>query len=68
MYAIQDGKHISVEQGESETTDFTERILLQSAKNAKQLFHIYDFLIPIFTWQKTSIQYVRRQYSTIPSS
>ena len=48
MYAIQDGKHISVEQGESETTDFTERILLQSAKNAKQLFHIYDFLIPIF--------------------
>lgn len=48
MYAIQDGKHISVEQGESETTDFTERILLQSAKNAKQLFYIYDFLITIF--------------------
>lgn len=48
MYAIQDGKPLSVEKGQSKTTEFTERIMLQSAKNTKQLFYFYDFVIPVF--------------------
>ena len=48
MYVMQDGQHISIELGGAETTDFTELILLESAKNTKQLFYFYDFLIPVF--------------------
>lgn len=48
MYAIQDGNQITIERGESKTTQFTERILLQIAKNTKQLFYIYDIVIPTF--------------------
>ena len=48
MYVIQNGLRSSIELGGSHTTDFTENILLQSAKDTKQLFYIYDFIIPIF--------------------
>ena len=48
MYVIEDGEHISVELGGAKTTEFTERILLESATDAKQLFYIYDYIIPIF--------------------
>jgi len=48
FYAIQDGLNIPIDVGGSETTIFTERILLQSAKEAKQIFSFYDFIIPIF--------------------
>jgi len=48
MYVIQDGRHVSIERGEAETTDYTELILFESAKNTKQLFYIYDFAVPIF--------------------
>jgi signal transduction histidine kinase len=48
MYVVEDGTHKSVELGRSKTTEFTERILLQSAKGTKQLFYIYDFVIPVF--------------------
>lgn len=48
MYAIHDGDQITIERGESKTTQFTERILLQIAKNTKQLFYIYDIVIPTF--------------------
>ena len=48
MYVIEDGKHISIELGESKTTEFTERILLQSAIDTKQLFYVYDVVIPVF--------------------
>jgi len=47
MYVIRDGEHISIELGGSETTDFTEMILLESAKNNKQIFYIYDNIIPL---------------------
>jgi len=48
MYVIQDGEHISVELGSAETTDFTELILFQTAKNTIQLFYVYDSIVPIF--------------------
>jgi len=48
MYAIQDGSHITIDVGGSETTIFTERILLQTAKEAKHIFSIYDSVIPTF--------------------
>lgn len=48
MYAIQNSNQITIERGESKTTQFTEHILLQIAKNTKQLFYIYDIVIPIF--------------------
>ncbi|WP_232203019.1 MULTISPECIES: HAMP domain-containing sensor histidine kinase [Nitrosopumilus] len=48
MYVIKDGKHVSVEMGEAETTDFSELILLQSASDTKQLFYVYDFVVPVF--------------------
>ncbi|WP_255430839.1 porin PorA family protein [Candidatus Nitrosopumilus sp. SW] len=47
MYVINDGQHVSVEIGQAETTKFSERILLQSAIETKQLFYIYDTIIPI---------------------
>lgn len=48
MYAIQEGKHITIERGNSKTTNFTEHILLEIAKNTKYLFYIYDVIVPIF--------------------
>lgn len=48
MYVIRDGKHVSVERGKAETTEFSERILLQSASDTKQLFYIYNYVIPTF--------------------
>jgi len=48
MYAVKNGIHTSVELGNAETTSFTERILLQSAKETKLLFYLYDFVIPTF--------------------
>jgi len=48
IYSIQDGSHLPIEVGGSETTIFTERILLQTAKEAKHIFSIYDSLIPTF--------------------
>ena len=48
LYVIRDGEYISVEQGESETTEFSESTLLQSALDTKQLFFIYDFVVPVF--------------------
>jgi len=48
MYAIQDGSHVSIAIGGTETTVFTEQILLQSAKDTKNIFSIFDFVIPTF--------------------
>jgi len=48
FYAIQDGLHIPIEVGGTETTVFTEHILLQSAKESKHIFSIYDSVIPTF--------------------
>ena len=48
MYVIQDGSHISIEYGGSQTTDYSENVLLNNAKKTMQLFYIYDFIIPIF--------------------
>ena len=48
LYVIRNGEYISIEQGESETTEFSESTLLQSALETKQLFFIYDFVVPIF--------------------
>lgn len=48
MYVIKDGKHVSVERGKAETTEFSERILMQSASDTKQLFYIYDYVVPTF--------------------
>ena len=61
MYAIQDGKRITIERGESETTDFTERMLLNNAKDTKRLFLIYDYGIPIvITIIFTSVFFISR--------
>jgi len=48
IYTIQDGSRLPVEVGGAETTVFSEQILLQSAKETKQLFSVYDSVIPIF--------------------
>jgi len=48
VYAIQDGSHVAIEVGGGETTIFTERILLETAKEAKVIFSIYDSIIPAF--------------------
>jgi len=48
MYAIQDGKHISIEKGHTHTTEFTEIILYQIAKKTKELYYFYDYVIPAF--------------------
>lgn len=48
MYVVKDGKHVSIELGKAETTEFSERILLQSASDTKQLFYIYDYAVPTF--------------------
>ena len=47
-YVIRNGESISIEQGQSETTEFSESTLLQSALETKQLFFIYDFVVPVF--------------------
>jgi len=44
IYAIQDDSRLPVEVGETKTTVFTEQILLQSAKDTKHIFSIFDFL------------------------
>ena len=46
MYLIQDGKHITIEQGEAKTTDFAARIMLHHAEDTKKLFFIYDYITP----------------------
>jgi len=48
IYTNQDGSRLPVEVGGAETTVFSEQILLQSAKDTKQLFSVYDFAIPTF--------------------
>jgi len=48
IYSIQDDSHLPIEVGGTETTIFTEHILLQSARETKNLFSIYDFIIPTF--------------------
>jgi len=48
IYAFQDGSRLPVEVGETKTTVFTEQILLQSAKETKNIFSIFDFVIPTF--------------------
>jgi len=48
IYAIKDGERFPVELGGTKTTEFTEQILLSSAKETKNLFSIFDFVIPIF--------------------
>jgi signal transduction histidine kinase len=48
IYAIQDGVHLPVELGGTQTTEFTDQILLQSAKETKNLFSVFDFVIPTF--------------------
>jgi len=48
VYAIQDGSHVTIDVGGGETTIFTEHMLLQTAKEAKQVFSIYDSVIPTF--------------------
>jgi len=42
IYSFQDDSRLPVEIGGTETTDFTEQILLQSAKETKNLFSIFD--------------------------
>ena len=46
MYLIQDGKHITIEQGEAETADFAAKIMMHHAKDTKRLFFIYDYITP----------------------
>jgi len=48
IYAFQDGSRLPVEVGGTHTTVFTEQILLQSAKETKNVFSIFDFVIPTF--------------------
>ncbi|WP_428326440.1 sensor histidine kinase [Nitrosopumilus sp.] len=48
IYVIRNGEHISIEVGEAETTEFSKNRLLQSALETKQLFFIYDFVVPVF--------------------
>lgn len=48
LYVIRDGEYISVEQGESETSEFSKSTQLQSALDTKQLFFIYDYVVPVF--------------------
>lgn len=48
MYVIRNGEHITVEMGKAETTEFSQNTLLQSALETKQLFFIYDFVVPVF--------------------
>ena len=48
IYVIRNGERISIEVGEAETTEFSKNTLLQSALETKQLFFIYDFVVPVF--------------------
>jgi len=48
LYVIRNVEHISVEIGEAEITEFSDSTLLKSALETKQLFFIYDFVVPVF--------------------